>query len=337
MTINFSSEFNSALSRAYEKITQARRVLVVGHRNPDGDALSSAAALLVFLEELGHDVFAYCADKTEGGFGFLPRQDKIKNYFPDNSSPSDFDLIVVVDCGSLSRTALSDEIKTAKQKGSFVIEFDHHPRVDDYSDIEIRLDDKASTTEILYYFFKHNRWPISRDLANCLLTGMLTDTANFLYSSTSGKTIDIASELLAAGAQFPKIVQGTWQNKNLVSMKLWGLALGHLKINSRYNLALTVITKDDLASLNLGEERDEIASDIFSEIAGFLSGLSGVKAVLTLREQEGDVIKGNLRTVRDDVNVSLLAQRLGGGGHAKASGFMMKGRIEKTDSGWEVF
>lgn len=126
----------------------------------------------------------------------------------------------------------------------------------------------------------------------------------------------------------------------MLTMKLWGLTMDNLKINHEYSLAYSVVTKkdiDDLLKLGTAEEIERYLNyDVYGDIAGFLSNLSEVQAIMLLREEEEGRIKGSLRTSRPDVDISELAKKLGGGGHPKASGFVVEGHIVKTANGWEI-
>ncbi len=165
-------------------------------------------------------------------------------------------------------------------------------------------------------------------MAGCILTGILTDTGNFLYPSTSPETVNIASEMLTSGAKLPQIMENTWRNKSIASMKTWGKAMSNLYINHKFNLAITVLKSSDIS--------DEISEEDLDGMAGFLSNLNNVKGILLLKEQKDGTIRGSLRTSLRDMDVSRLARFLGGGGHAKASGFTLHGRIEKTEKDWKV-
>jgi phosphoesterase RecJ-like protein len=334
----------NAYLRAYEKILKAKKILLLTHQSPDGDALSSVCALTLFLDKHGKDYKAFCYDPPPKTFDFLPGIDKITHKITKTQDLStgiaskdgsdvtllqDFDLIIVVDCGSLKRTNIEEGINRSGKPDQTIIEFDHHPKVEDYSDIEIKDPQASSTTEILYYFFKKNDLPITKDMANCILTGILTDTANFLHPTTTQSAIKIASKMLLCGASFPKITRNTWQNKDLDSMKVWGAILSNLRINKKYNIAFSVLTHEQIKSFGGGKE-------LYDGIAGFLSNINDVKAVIFLREEEKGKIKGSLRTSRHDIDVSELASFLGGGGHPNASGFMIEGSIEKTEDGWRI-
>ncbi|MFH1745262.1 MAG: bifunctional oligoribonuclease/PAP phosphatase NrnA [bacterium] len=315
------------LQKAYQKIKNANNILLVTHHKPDGDALSSMCLLISLLNDWDKNFFAYCADTPPLQFNFLPHLEKISS----DKSKLDFskhDLIISLDCGSLERTMLFDEIK-GRKKTQIYIEFDHHPKIDDYGNIEIRFPAATSTAEILYDFLKINKIKIDKNVANCILTGILTDTNNFLYPSTSDKSIKIGSEMLTCGARFPLIINNTYRNKSLPAMKAWGKAINNLKINKKYNFAVSALNLKDFEDNGATEEEME-------GIAGFLSNLSEVKGLLWLREEKNKIIKGSLRTSDPYLDISLLARALGGGGHAKASGFIIEGKLEETKNGWRV-
>ncbi|MEI6835341.1 MAG: bifunctional oligoribonuclease/PAP phosphatase NrnA [Candidatus Falkowbacteria bacterium] len=328
--------------QAYLKIKNSRRLLVISHLNPDGDALSSVCAFLELANLLNLEVEAYCHGKKGDTFNYLPHEEKIFFDKTKLAPLTAYDVVLVLDCGSLSRTNLAQEILAVSRSFDrpYIIEMDHHPKMDNFADLEIRQPDKAATVEIIYNFLRENKVNFNKNLANCVLTGLLTDTGNFLYANSSHLNIAIASEMLNLGAQFPKIINSTLRNQNLLTMKLWGLTMDNLRINYRYNLAYSVITKeeiDNLIKLGSAEEIEGYLNyDVYGDIAGFLSNLSEVQAIMLLREEELGKIRGSLRTARPGVDISGLAKQLGGGGHPKASGFSLTGHIVKADDGWKI-
>ncbi len=309
--------------KAYSLIKNAQNILVATHEQPDGDALASACLMGEILTLAGKKYQLYCYSPINQQYGFLPHLEEFKNNIENFS----FDLIITLDCGNVERTKLDKEI-LSRQPGQLVLEIDHHPKIKDYSDLEIRDSAAAATTEILYRLLKANKIKITKNLANCVLTGILTDTGNFLYPSTSPETVNIASEMLRLGARLPQIIENTWRNKSIASMKTWGKALSRLKINSEYNLAFTVLENEDVPA--------EITEEELEGMSGFLSNLHDVNGILLLRQLPDGKIKGSLRTTRPKVDISRLARVLGGGGHAKAAGFTVTGKLEKTETGWKI-
>jgi len=312
---------------AFEQIKKANNILLVTHAKPDGDAVSSICAMMLILEQIGKNYTAYCKDPAPKQFLFLPRSEKIITNKKDIKF-SDFDTIISLDCGSLSRTTLIEEIKTKKAYQK-VIEFDHHIKIDNFSEIEVRDPVAASTTEVLYHFIKTVNLRFNKNIANCILTGILTDTANFLYPSTSENTIQIASDMLIYGAKFPQITEEAYRNKSIGAMKLWGKAIENLQINPKYKIAYTILKDEDISTCDCDEEELE-------GIAGFMGNMDNINALLFLRETKNGGYKGSMRTSLDEIDVSRLANKLGGGGHKKASGFFIDVNIEKENNRWLI-
>ncbi len=344
MIMGFEDQYKTAAN----KIKTANRVLVIGHINPDGDAIAAVNAIALIAQSFNRQIDAFCIGKKDEPFNFLPFTDKIFSSFAGKLS--NYDVVVVVDCGAPSRTGIKDlieeELKKSPSERPFFIEFDHHPQVHAWADLEIRQPELSATCEVIYRFCKSQKIEFSRDLADSILTGILTDTGNFLYPSTSSETITIASKMMEFGARFAKISGRLKNNQDLLTIKLWGLALENLRFNSKYGFAFSVLTRGDLknAMVAAGHKEDVdredfskiLHSDLFGDIAGFLSNISGAKAVMLLRQDTSGKLKGSLRTANNEVDISLLARQLGGGGHAKASGFELAGDLEKSDEGWRV-
>lgn len=333
-------EFKEKLQLLYLKLKSAKKVLLIGHTSPDADAIASLGAMSEVATSLGADVYAYADKKMPAAFNFIPGSEQVSS-----SPPADlaaFDLIIALDCGSIARTALEDELRTlwtAFNSGRITkrphfIEIDHHETQESFADLEIRLPDKASTTEIIYHFLTVNNLPISKTIANSILIGLMTDTGHFLHANSSQEALTVASNMLLRGASLPHIISNTVNNKNFVSLKIWGRALDNLRFKSDTGFAFSALSLDDFRELAIFGEY-ETDAELFGDIVSFISRLEGVRVALLLREEEGG-IKGSLRTNKNGVNVAELASKFGGGGHKKAAGFFVPGRLEKTADGWRV-
>ena len=324
------------LQLAYQLIRGARRILIIGHTSPDADALASIGSMLDLSSSLGSEVYAFADKKSVGSYDYIPHINRIKAVAPEDLRV--FDVILILDCGSLSRTSIEDRIRKLMalpgETRPFVIEFDHHQPVETYADLEIRLTEKASTTEIVHQFFKANELEINRNVANCILIGLMTDTGHFLHANSSREAIAVSSEMLLSGASLPKIIDHTVHNKSFSALKVWGRALENLQFNQETGLASSALTADELTEL-LPPSEKEANADLFGDIVSFLSSLAGVQVALLLREEE-DRVKGSLRTNYDEIDVAQIAADFGGGGHKKASGFSVKGRLQRTEKGWKI-
>jgi bifunctional oligoribonuclease and PAP phosphatase NrnA len=311
---------------AFEKINKANFILLIAHIKPDGDSLSTVCAMMDYLINIGKNFHAF-AEEPNSKYYFLPHIDRFV-YSKNKLTFNQYDLIITFDCGSLDRTGLADEIKN-RQSEQQLIEFDHHTKMEDIEGLEIRIPTASSTAEVLYYFFKFNKIKFTKNIANTLLTGILTDTHNFLFPTSTHNTIKISSEMLSYGARFPVINENAWRNKTIPGMRLWGKALNNLRINHRYNIAYSVLTHKDV------KDNDATPEEL-DGIPAFLSNLDDVKALLFLIESREGSIKGSLRTKYAEWDLAKLANALGGGGHKRASGFTIEGHIEENNGGWKI-
>jgi len=308
------------------QLRSARRVLAVAHIVPDGDALGSLCFFKELMDSLGKDCTMYCAGLLPKSLDFLKcwsdiMIDKTKINF------SEFDLIVSLDCATPSRTSLETEIFN-RRKDQIFLEIDHHPTSRKLSDFELRLTKAASTTEVLFGLASFMKIELTPTMAQSLLTGIVTDTGNFIYDSATKATIAAAAKTIQQGANLLKISNQTSKTKTLVGLKVWGLALSRLIHNKKYNLIYTILTADDLKKLGADEE-------VLEGISGLLSSLNEGKVALMLYESKG-LIKGSLRSIDKNVNVARLAGIFGGGGHVLASGFVVKGNLALNNGKWHV-
>lgn len=311
----------------YRQILEAENILLVTHYNPDGDALSSITAMADILITLDKSFTAYCKGPLDDSFNFLPRIDMISNVMSAEFF-NNFDLIISLDCGSVERTGIADLIIN-RCSDQYFAEIDHHPKMEQVSNFELRRSTAASTTEIIHDFCQANGIKITANLATCILTGLATDTGNFIYPSTNRKSIAIAAEMLWRGARLPQIIREAFYRQNMSALKIWGLAMSRLTINPRYQIAYTVLSYRDYEEYGA----DETMTD---ELAGWLACLEGVKAVLFLKESRPGLIKGSWRAVNPSFDVARIARALGGGGHVKAAGFAIKGSLVQVDGHWLI-
>lgn len=300
------------------RLQQASNILIITHVCPDGDALGSMLGLKIALKSIDKNVTCFCADGMSDIFKFLPGSSSIKH----EVLLGDFDLIVILDCGDCNRTGISDRIKELSKIKNKIINIDHHPkndlhRIAKYNFVDY---DASSTAEIIYELIKIMHIKIDKDIALCLLCGLYTDTGSFKHSSTTPKTLKIASTLLQKGARLKKITQNVIANHSVSALHLWGIALKRLKINAKYGIAVSAITQEDLIACHAND-------DDVSGIVNMINTVPQTKVALFLFQKDKETIKASIRTEDDNVNLTKLAQHFGGGGHRKASGFIFSGKI----------
>jgi phosphoesterase RecJ-like protein len=315
------------INKIEQAVLGAKKILVLTHQKPDGDAFGSVLAFGKFLDALDatHDIFAL--GPLSSAANFLPGVKKIKSD-PAGLNFLNYDLILILDCGDTKQPGFETELN-ALPENLTVINIDHHRTNENFGTINLVDPDAASTTEIIFNFFEQIKFSIDSDMATSLLTGLITDTSNFSNPATTFASFETAGRLLAYGARLGEISTNILQNKSLDVLKFWGTILSRLTENKEWGVVTTVITKDDLELANLNEEALE-------GVTNFLNNLKGAKMVLVLKALEEGKINGSFRTTSPGVDVSRLAKMFGGGGHAKAAGFTIPGKLVKIEGGWRI-
>jgi len=307
-------------TKIYEAIQNANRIMLVPHQDPDGDALGCVSALAYLLKEMDKQFKVFCATQVKDKATMLPHIVKIETD-PNAWGNYGFDLVIILDTGDLKRSGIGEHLK--KLNNAKIINIDHHPTNTNFGDLNLVVPQASSTSEIIYYFFKHNNLAINKKIAVSLLTGLITDTDNFSNGATNKNSLKIASDLIHRGANFNMIKAWFLKNKSITTLKLWGIALSRLSKHEKHDIVHTHITRSDLTESGADEEETD-------GIANFLNNVGEGRASILLRETADGKIKGSLRTTKDDLDVGALAKALGGGGHKKASGFIMDGTIESV-------
>lgn len=305
----------------YKKLLTAKGVVIIPHKNPDGDALGSATALMHILQNKNIPHVVFCATSGTEKYNFIPRAKEL-TIDPSIWTQEKFDTVVVVDSGDLIYAGVKEYIDTHRDK-LYIINIDHHATNIHFGDLNLVIPTAASTTEILYTFCKINDIPIDAQLATCLLTGLVTDTGNFTNAATTVKSLAAASDLINKGARLDIIQNLTMKDLSTNTLKLWGEVLSRLQRHEDHDIVYTYITQKDLQNFNATE------SDI-EGVANMLNIIGEGSAALVLKEQNNGEIKGSFRTTRNDIDVSEIAKSLGGGGHKKAAGFSVIGSIEEV-------
>lgn len=303
----------------HQHIQGTSTLALVSHQNPDGDTLGSALAFAEYLINQGKKVKIFCLSPVPDKFNFLHNIEIVSN---DPAIFKEVDTITVLDCGDLRYAGVAELIK---DHPATIINIDHHATNEKYGEFNLVMDKWASTTEVVYNFFKVNNISISPRMATALLTGLITDTDNFTNGATSYTALTAAGELLRLGGNWIIINRSLLQNKSIHLLKLWGLVLSRLKKKEEMSLAYTYLTNQDMV--------EHGANDADVEgIANFLNKLNNDDAAISLfiKETEDGKIKGSFRTTQDGIDVAAMAKQLGGGGHKKAAGFTVEGTVEST-------
>ncbi|MDD3399918.1 MAG: bifunctional oligoribonuclease/PAP phosphatase NrnA [Candidatus Pacebacteria bacterium] len=294
----------------------AETIVIAAHENPDPDAVSSVLSLHNFFKSQGKKSIPYLPDAPSKSLSYLPGFFEIRNEI----GQIDPDVLICLDYGDFRRLRIPE--------GAFscpVITIDHHVESDQRGEVKIVEPGYSSTAEIIYQWFKYKNIAISKELASCLLTGIISDSGGFRHVSTSHQTLTAVSELLLRGVSLNKIIRRVLaSDKSLSVSRAWGEVLSRIKLDPHTQLAYSWLTPDDF--LRLGVRFVD-----FEGIVNIISSGSPSSIGLFLIEYEKGRIKGSLRSEPNGgKNVVQIARALGGGGHPYAAGFQADGSLDEV-------
>ena len=289
------------------------RIVIAGHVNPDGDCVGSCMALYLYLRKISPESeITVFLEKPAEDLMFLSGTDKIKTEVPSGYGKPD--LMILLDASAYDRIGLVREMYEASDH---TVCIDHHISNTGIARISHIRPEVGSCAEVLYELMDKDL--IDRDIAEAIYTGMVHDTGVFQYTNTSPRTLQVASELIAYGFDFNKIIMDSFYARSFGQTKLLGRCLDRAESFSGNKGIWSYAVREDAKELGL------VKSD-FGVIVSQLKLVRGIRCAVFAYEGEKDVFKVSLRT-----DGSLMANEIcslfGGGGHAAAAGCTIKGRI----------
>ncbi|HNV97003.1 MAG TPA: DHH family phosphoesterase [bacterium] len=320
------------LSEEIKKLEQSllasNKVLLIMHRKPDGDAIGSILAMRNYLSDLKKQITCFCVDGIPENYNYIKEIQFIENDL-NKIINTEFDSCIMLDCADIGMTKIKEVLENKKfPLGK--INIDHHITNNNYGNINIVISEASSTSEVIYLIFKSLKYEVGVSTATCLLTGILTDTNNFTNGGTTQQSIEAASELLKIGANINQVLNAHIFNKTVNVLKLWGGVLKRIVYSKELNMVITAVFSEDIKKFNLDEEATE-------GISNYLNNLSSdIRCSLVLKDNGLGKVKGSLRTTRDDIDVSQIALIFGGGGHKKAAGFEINGKLVFNNNIWQI-
>ncbi len=248
-----------------------------------------------------------------------------KGKFSENNvsfshGPSKYDLIITVDTAAPEQLGrfYRDNVQLFTEVP--VVNIDHHASNEKFGRINYVDVMSSSTTEIIQQMLEALEEErgieiIDEDIATLLLAGIITDTGSFQHSNTNPKSFSNSARLIRRGADQQNIIQHVYKTKQLSTLRLWGRSLTNIKVDQKHRMLWSFITQRDL--IDTASEADE-TGNIIDEL---MTNAPQVDIVLLLKEKQGRILSGSLRTKSDGVDASEIAAMFGGGGHSKAAGF----------------
>jgi phosphoesterase RecJ-like protein len=308
------------LQEVVEVVRAHERFLVTTHENPDGDALGSILAMKLGLEQLGKDAVLYLSGVTPlpQEYGFMALDGLLRTPPADASER----VVMALDCANQSRLGPD---ATLLERAPLVVDIDHHHDNTRFGDVNVVVADASSTGEVLRDLFTELGVDLTPEIAEALYIALVTDTGRFQYANTTPKTLRLAAELVEAGADVHRVFQDVYENVAFAKLKLLARALEKARVYEGGRMVVSDLERADFHAAG--------AAEPFSEgIIDFLRAVEGTELVALIREpptQNGPKHRVSLRTRAEDVDVSAIARKSGGGGHRQAAGFSSEATVEE--------
>ena len=297
------------VEQAMDLISRAQRIALLAHEHPDGDCLGSAIGFAHILRQLGKTCVPACADPLPRAFTFLPGAEMLQTTLGDEQ----FDLVIALDAGELTRYGSLFTQHSAFLLQAPLINIDHHISSEGCGQVNIIEPTAAATAELLVLFQQQAHLPLNKDAAVCLLTGLITDTGSFQYSSTTPRTLEAAACLLAAGATPEQIVKPLFRSHPLAQVRYDAAVVANIQVACDGRLVWSYATDETIAKTGL-------TSDMNDSCTAMLRDIEGVQ-IAAFFKSFGNPYETRV-SLRSEApyDVAKICMRFGGGGHLRAAG-----------------
>ena len=294
-------------------IETKRRFAITSHIRPDGDSLGSSLGLYWLLRALDKDVEVIMRDAVPHAYQKLPGTEMVR---VTPSIDREYDAVFVIECSDVTRPGLAELEK------QLVVNIDHHSTTALFGDINW-IDSTASAVgEMIYNLCKALGVRVTKEIAECVYTALITDTGSFHYSNTSERTFKVASELVRAGVKPAKVSQAVFANYPWSKIELLSEVLSTVRRDESGRVAWLVQT---LAM----QERAHASDEDGDGFVNYPMSCGDVEACAFFKETAPGTYRVSLRS-KCDVNVARIAERFGGGGHRNAAGCTFNGTWEEA-------
>ena len=302
------------LSQVVELIEKKDRFAITSHLRPDGDGLGSSLGLFWLLKSLNKDVEVIMRDPAPHSYQQLPGAGTIR---VGSGIGEQFDAVFVIECSDLERPGLEDLDQ------QFVVNIDHHSTTELFGSINWIDSTAAAVGEMIYNLCKATGVRVTKEIAECVYTALLTDTGSFHYSNTTERTFKIASELVRTGVRPAKTAEAIFGSYQWPKIELLSQVLSTAKRDGTGHVAWMWQT------LRM-QEQTHAAEEDADGFVNYPLAVGEVEATALFKETAPGVYRTSLRS-KGDVNVARIAEQFGGGGHRNAAGCTLKGTSSEIE------
>ncbi len=317
------------LAQLAQWLATPAKIIVIPHKNPDGDAMGSSLAWQNILQQMGHEAVVIAPNAYPSFLHWLPGHECVL-YFDENTTQAKkliaaADMVFTLDFNTLKRIDYMGEC-VAQSKAKKVM-IDHHQEPEDYADLMFSNPDMGSTCELVFQIIValEAKDKINKEVASCLYTGILTDTGSFRFASVTADTHRAVADLLATGIGHHLIHEKISGNKSPERLKLLGIALGNMVILPSYKTAYIKLSQEELDSCDYQKGDSE-------GLVNYALSVDGVQlAVLMIEHRSEKIIKLSFRS-KGATAVNLFAKEyFEGGGHINAAGGKSTRSLDDTE------
>ena len=309
-------------------LSTPKKIAIIPHRGPDGDAMGSTLGLYHFLLKNHHHPVVVSPNEFPDFLAWMPGSETVKIYEKDKENCTkilqEAELIFTLDFNALHRVGEMENVLN-KLKAPFIM-IDHHQKPDDYAAFTYSDTSFGSTCEMLYNFIClfGKKSDIDKTIGTCIYTGILTDSGSFRFPKTTGNTHRIVAELIDLGVENTEIPTLLFDNSSYGRLQLLGRALQNMKVIAEHKTAYTTLTQDELNSF------DYVKGDT-EGIVNYGLSIKGINfTAIFIENKEEKIIKISFRSQGDfDVN-QFARDHFHGGGHRNAAGGKSELSMEET-------
>jgi bifunctional oligoribonuclease and PAP phosphatase NrnA len=317
-----------------ELLATPKKIAIIPHRSPDGDAMGSTLALYHFLLKLNHNVTVIAPNDFPDFLAWMPSSEKVLIFENDTTTTKkilqEAEIIFTLDFNALHRTGEKME-EVLKQLQTIFIMIDHHQSPDSYANFTYSDTNFGSTCEMVYNFIEqlNQKQLIDKIIATCIYTGILTDSGGFKYPKTTGKTHRIVAELIDLGVENTEIPNLLFDNNSYSRLQLLGRAMSNMKVFTEYKTAYTCLSQKELDEFNY------VKGDTEGIVNYGLSIKGVIFAAIFIEHTDEKIIKISFRSQGNfDVN-QFAREHFSGGGHINASGGKSNKSLAETVAKFE--
>ncbi|AYN68501.1 bifunctional oligoribonuclease/PAP phosphatase NrnA [Euzebyella marina] len=326
---------SETINAVKELLSRPQKIVIVPHKNPDGDAIGSALALWHYLTGIGQETSVIVPNDYPKFLKWMPGCGSIINFERENTQAKEkidgSTLIFTLDFNHLGRIGQMEKPLQEKVGQIPFVMIDHHQAPSDYAEVMYSDVNMSSTCQMVYNFIESIDTvdKVTPEIANCLYTGIMTDTGSFKFRSTNGRTHRIVADLIDRGAENTEIHHRVFDTNTPERLRLLGCALNNLVILKEYRTAYITLSQQELDAHNFQKGDTE----------GFVNyGLTledVIFAVIFIENKEEGIIKISLRSIGDFSVNEFARNHFDGGGHNNAAGGRSELSLEDTATHFE--